>query len=135
MTTAKSEKAPNYSSEQLKEISNVLNIATLSFESQKQILEELVGTELFANKSYKQVLAKVQHLSASGVVKKVDNSPLYCKKEYLTKRKEKVISKAVIISEIAKLCNVEIEIMDSLAGATKAVLFIILAELMPEDEK
>jgi len=127
------DKKPNYSAEQETAIIVALDIASLSFETQKEILEELSLDPLFSDKSFKQILAKAQHLSASGI-KKSCGEPLYTKKEYLTKRKEKPISKTVLVDEIADYCMVESEVLQSLENANKSALLIVLSSLKAATE-
>jgi len=63
------------------------------------------------------------------VIAKLSRMGLYVKKEYKNKRGEKPVSKAVLVSAIAKECGVNEEKVESLEKATKVALATVYQNL------
>lgn len=140
MKTEKKSKKPNYSEEQIAALLSAVNIASLSYQSQVQIVEELADeNDLFRDKTKNQLMSKLAFLSNSGVKKQVDGSPAYIHKVYTTKTGQQgAVKKAEIVVAISELIKapdgkpIDSDILGSLENATKPALLIVLSALTPE---
>jgi len=87
-------------------------------------------------------IATVQKLAAEfsvperSIIAKLSSMGVYQRKTYVNKRGEPPTKKSEHIENIAKLLNINLELLDSLEKVNKSVLLIIEKELakVPHDE-
>ena len=143
-------KTASYTVEQEKAILESVNIASLSYESQTEILEELSETELFTGetkgqtkKTGRQLAGKLSFMSRAGKTKQVDGSPCYVHKIYAPSTGGSVLRKKTLVDSIVEAINnslpddipqVNPEVLESLEKATKPALLVVLGALLPNDE-
>lgn len=70
------------------------------------------------------------------IIAKLSSMGVYQRKTYVNKRGEPPTKKSVHIENIAKLLNINLELLDSLEKVNKSVLLLIEKELakVPQDE-
>lgn len=129
-----SDKKKNYTAMQENLIiENFQSVET--FEDQKALAVEIAGHPPFEEKTARQLLSKLSHLTSSRSLLKSDGSPLYIHKIYAPKVEgTTVLLKATIIAQLAILMDCEEETISSLENANKVSLLIVLGALTPAKE-
>lgn len=74
-----------------------------------------------------------EHVPERSIIAKLSSMGVYKKKEYLTKRGEVPVKKEEYIERIAKLLDVNAEILESLEKVNKSVLALIETKLIAVD--
>lgn len=113
-------------------------------------LTKRISEEYLAGKSVPEIAATLEsEFAAAGekdvhgrhigvpersLIAKLSSLGIYKKKEYLTKRGEPPIKKEEYIERIAKLLDVNAEMLESLEKVTKNVLALIAMRLTPTEE-
>ena len=93
------------------------------FDSMKSNLQGLLKDKEFSGITIREMLSKAQHLGRT--IEGLE----YHKKTYETKTGEKPIRKASLIAELAGLLGVQVDTLDSMEGANKAVLSLLINTL------
>ena len=78
--------------------------------------------------------AHAEAVPERSIIAKLASLGVYKKKEYLTKRGETPVKKEEYIERIAKLLDVNAEILESLEKVNKSVLALIERKLTPDPE-
>ena len=68
------------------------------------------------------------------IIAKLSNLGVYIKKSYLNKRGEPPIKKEVYMDRIAKLLDVNLELIESLEKVNKSVLILLERALMKDED-
>lgn len=130
-----SDKKKNYTEPQTEAIINAFEVS-LTFEHQKEIAEKLASTKLFEEKTPRQIISKLSHLTSSQELVKSNGEPLYIHKVYTPKDGvSTVLLKSTIVAQISILLDTDEEIIASLENANKATLLLVLAGLTPDVEE
>ena len=95
----------------------------------KLIADYQLGTEVKAIAAM-LTLEHGEPVPERSIIAKLSSLGVYKKKEYLTKRGETPIKKEEYIERIAKLLDVNAEILESLEKVNKSVLALIETKLM-----
>lgn len=99
--------------------------------SDKLIADYLAGTST-ADLSEQLSADHAEVVPERSIIAKLASLGVYKKKEYLTKRGETPVKKEEYIERIAKLLDVNAEILESLEKVNKSVLALIERKLMPD---
>jgi len=75
------------------------------------------------------VLAQELQVPTRSIIAKLSSLEVYQKKQYLNKRGEVPVKKSEYIERIAKLLNMNLELLESLEKVNKGVLEVIEREL------
>lgn len=104
----------------------------------KEISDKLVADYLagVATTEIAEQLAidHAEEVPERSVIAKLASLGVYKKKEYLTKRGEPPVKKGEYIERIAKLLDVNAEILESLEKVNKSVLALIERKLLPSTD-
>lgn len=121
MATETKVKPANYSTEQEQAIIKAVKLAT-DFTSQKAFIQNLVGTPLFKEKTERQLLSKLMHMSKS----KASDRPVYFPKVYEPKVGAVPVKKSVLVDELESLIGTDSGQLESLSAATKGALMLVI---------
>lgn len=80
-------------------------------------------------------IAKELDVPVRSVIAKLSSLGVYKKKQYLTKRGSLPVKKAEYIERIAKLLDINLELLESLEKVNKSILELIATRLSAEDEE
>ena len=101
--------------------------------SDKLIADYLSGTST-ADLSEQLSTDHAEVVPERSIIAKLASLGVYKKKEYLTKRGETPVKKEEYIERIAKLLDVNAEILESLEKVNKSVLALIERKLTPDPQ-
>ena len=101
--------------------------------SDKLIADYLAGTST-ADLSEQLSADHAEVVPERSIIAKLASLGVYKKKEYLTKRGETPVKKEEYIERIAKLLDVNAEILESLEKVNKSVLALIEKKLTPDPQ-
>lgn len=101
--------------------------------SDKLVAEYLSGTST-ADLSEQLSIDHAEVVPERSIIAKLASLGVYKKKEYLTKRGETPVKKEEYIERIAKLLDVNAEILESLEKVNKSVLALIEKKLTPDPQ-
>lgn len=107
-------------------------------------LTKRISDEYLAGKTVPEIAATLesefalandpQEVPERSLIAKLSSLGIYKKKEYLTKRGEPPVKKEEYIERIAKLLDVNAEMLESLEKVTKSVLALIATKLTTAEE-
>jgi uncharacterized protein (DUF2344 family) len=97
----------------------------------KRISEEYVAGKTADQLAEELSIELGEPVPTRSIIAKLSSLGVYKKKEYLTKRGEVPVKKEEYIERIAKLLDVNAEMLESLEKVTKSVLALIATRLGP----
>lgn len=86
-------------------------------------------TELYTNGMKPEEIAVLVNLPSRSIITKLSLLGIYKPKRYLTKQGEPPVKKEAYIVDIARLCGVAPDSLDTLEKANKAVLKLLVSKL------
>ena len=111
-----------------KEITDLL----LKLYATKKYTSKNLATELGAE--MRKTDPTAQDPPERSIIAKLSTLGVYEKKKYLTKQGEPPVRKSEYIEKIAKVLEVDVEMLESLEKVTKNVLILILDNLEPNSD-